>query len=114
MGYKMRAAMDKAIEGFSFVDCANIMKLLEWRWYDSKTNSPTIGQLRQQADRLFFVLEEEMAKDNCSRDRYTVATGGLYVSAERANVYGHGEDGKEFMFQLEFIPLRGMGSTAWV
>jgi hypothetical protein len=36
------------------------------------------------------------------------------VSAERANVYGHGEDGKEFMFQLEFIPLRGMGSTAWV
>lgn len=71
-------AIDDIVENFKWEEIHTAMKALDWTWYDSEGETPSVGALFSLALRLLHG-----AYDGAERDKtdYVYATGGFYARA---------------------------------
>ena len=71
-------AIDDIIDNFKWEEVYMAMKALEWTWWDSGNEAPSIGQLLRCA---MGLLNDAYDGAEIEKENYTVATGGFRVHA---------------------------------
>ena len=71
-------AIDNIIENFNWGKVHKTMTALNWKWHDSKGESPTIGMLFKCAVDLLHDAYNRAEKEKCD---CLSRTGGFYVRA---------------------------------
>jgi hypothetical protein len=71
-------AIDNIIEDFNWEKVHKTMTALNWKWHDSKGESPTIGMLFKCAVSLLHDAYDGAVKEKIN---YSAATGGFYARA---------------------------------
>ena len=77
LNHKLLKDIDNVMDWFNFERVHNVMTFLEWKWYNSYTDTgvPSIPELRQYAREQIWSTVNSMHRTN--ETEYTIQSGGF-------------------------------------
>ena len=86
--FKVNEQFNQCFEKFNWEKVHKVMTLLDWTWfiYGGGVRVPNIGELQDNAKRLFITLKEDLIKGNLVEGE-SVSSGGFWVSYQYGEIH---------------------------
>ena len=94
--------INEVLDNFDFVRVHEVMKFLDWKWYDFQENTcevPSIAKLIRTAEKYLSQAYDGLAKSEWNSNEYVTISGGFEAWAKR---YPAGLDKPDVLLILNF------------
>ena len=94
--------INEVLDNFDFVRVHEVMKFLDWKWYDFQENTykvPSIPKLIHTAEKYLSQAYDGLAKSKWNSNEYVTVSGGFEAWAKR---YPAGLDKPDVLLILNF------------